>query len=59
MRIIKTNINDKDYKIANLLNHLSSQLSDGYWEDTNWHNEFWNYLSISTPNSNDENKRFL
>lgn len=59
MRIIKTNINDKDYKIVNLLNHLSSQLSDGYWEDTNWHNEFWNYLSISTPNSNDENKRFL
>lgn len=59
MRIIKTNICDKDYKIANLLNHLSSQLSDGYWENTNWHNEFWNYLSISTINSKDENKRFL
>lgn len=55
----KTNICDKDYKIANLLNHLSSQLSDGYWENTNWHNEFWNYLSISTINSKDENKRFL
>lgn len=46
-RIIVTNIQDKDYFKKNLLYFLSSQLSDGYWEnEPNFYEEYWNWLKF-------------
>lgn len=46
-RIINTDIEDIGGKVSGLLRHLSSQLSDGYWENIDgYFYEYWNWLDF-------------
>lgn len=49
MRVIDTGIKNKRFR--ELLNHLSVQLSDGYWEnEEGYFEEYWNWLDFKDYN---------